>query len=375
VIPDTLDQTVDSTVSTRPTIYFRGRGRITDLFLNKDDVIAFDYGGPQNIIVSFRRTTADESASEDVLNAEYELTFEQPASATIRAMFEALLRGEMPIGSLPSTTVIKNSNGTSQSFLNVSDDGVIKSGVAPMELLPQAFRDFIELAYREPRRCLKHTTTALRWRVNARGDPNPWVGGSAMWSLDKTEWRPLPTSWRFEFSGGSALRIGPKTNAEIEAFVRAGSGEPVSHELFREAWAQRNENPRSALVIGIAACEVAIKLCVSQIVPDAQWLVENLPSPPIVKLLTEYFPKLPIPKLNGKVVTPEIVADLKKGVLLRNQIAHTGEAVSQDTCREILESVRDVLWLCDYYSGHGWALYYVSDETRAGLGLTGEDDS
>ncbi len=85
----------------------------------------------------------------------------------------------------------------------------------------------------------------------------------------------------------------------------------------------------------------------------------NVPSPPLVKMLQEYLPQLPVRcKIQGKVLPPpdEILNTLRKAVTLRNRVAHaSGMALKYDTVEEILLAVRDVLWLLDYYRGMKWA--------------------
>jgi hypothetical protein len=63
---------------------------------------------------------------------------------------------------------------------------------------------------------------------------------------------------------------------------------PLGHELFSEAWAQRMVNRRSSLVIGIAAAESGFKEFVGKLLPQANWLIQNIQSPPLVKMLVEF---------------------------------------------------------------------------------------
>jgi hypothetical protein len=142
--------------------------------------------------------------------------------------------------------------------------------------------------------------------------------------------------------------------------------------LFREAWNQYHENPRSALVIGMAAAELSVKHCISTLVPDAEWLATNLPTPPLVRMLIEYLPKLPARhKLDGQVKPPppDVLEVLRNGVNIRNQLSHAGTVnPSVEKVEEILQAVHDLLWLIDFYSGSEWALAFLRPETRNHLG-------
>ena len=150
--------------------------------------------------------------------------------------------------------------------------------------------------------------------------------------------------------------------------------EPLAHELFQEAWSQQNNNSKSSLVIGIAAAETGVKHLVLESVPAASWLIENMRSPPMVRILREYLPRLPTRiTIGSKVLAPPdwLVEAIEKGVLLRNKIVH-GQAVTLklSTVREILEAVNDLLYYCDLLAGHVWAAHRLSH--RFQLYLKGE---
>ena len=168
------------------------------------------------------------------------------------------------------------------------------------------------------------------------------------------------------------LRPSAVSCTEIEKFVREGVTEPLGHELYREAWHQQHENPRSALILGIAAAEVGFKYYVGALVPEAQWLVENVPSPPLGKMLRKYLPTLPAKlTVQGKapLLPSAIVKDIEEGVELRNKVAHVGTvALTYERLEEILLAIKDLLWILDYYSGFQWALEHVRTETQAALG-------
>src|SRR6185295_7224085 len=105
--------------------------------------------------------------------------------------------------------------------------------------------------------------------------------------------------------------------------------EPLAHELFQEAWSQhtsQHNNPRSALVMSIAAAEIGMKDLIATLLPEAEWpawLAENTAAPPWVQLLKEVLPTLPARlAFHGKVLPPQewMLEILEKGVNLRNQV-------------------------------------------------------
>jgi hypothetical protein len=68
------------------------------------------------------------------------------------------------------------------------------------------------------------------------------------------------------------------------------------------------------------------------------------------------------------VAVPNQVIDiLKKGVLLRNKTAHAGKDIDEDTLKEILQAVRDLLYLLDFYAGQALALDEISHKTMEAI--------
>ncbi len=138
--------------------------------------------------------------------------------------------------------------------------------------------------------------------------------------------------------------------------------EPLAHLLLREARGQQAANPRSAILIGLSALETGVKQFVSDRVPDASWLVAESQSPPIVRMLTEYLPKLP--GSNGASFQPpegRVLKTLKKGVWLRNKVAHLGYSdFREDTVEDILDAVESMLWRLDAAAGFSWADWWAS---------------
>jgi len=126
-----------------------------------------------------------------------------------------------------------------------------------------------------------------------------------------------------------------------------------------------------------------MKHCISTLVPSVEWLATNAPTPPLARMFAEFLPMLPARcHIDGHVKTPpkEVLDSIKKGVNIRNQVAHAGNvdpsvddveeilvAISVDDVEEILVAISDVLWLLDYYSGHEWALAFMRPNTRSQL--------
>ncbi|MGH8523037.1 MAG: hypothetical protein ACREXX_21520 [Gammaproteobacteria bacterium] len=244
---------------------------------------------------------------------------------------------------------------------------VLQSASAPFPKAVQSFADDLQ-----GRLCdaAERAVKLLRWFRGSSDGHNPIgaVGGLA-YSADGNHWQPLPTTVNAKLTVGiEQLIMSDEVADGVADLWQKGAEEPLAHELFREAAEQEHKNPRSSLVLGVAAAEVGFKQLVGNLVPDAKWLADNVPSPPLVVMLTEYFPTLPTevrlagtkPKVPGKLIEM-----LKKAVLLRNQVAHgKSPKISADTLHDILATVHDCLYLFDYYNGQCWAWDRITSDTR-----------
>lgn len=208
----------------------------------------------------------------------------------------------------------------------------------------------------------------LRWRCNIPG-PIALVGKGQEWSADGMQWRadcrrsPFPN-----VSFGPDLVVNDARRADLSTMLATQTREPLHQSLLREASSLRASNPRSALAIVVTAAETAIKSLVGQLAPEASWLVRNLPSPPLAKIVEEYLPTLPhtVPIK----FAPELVKGLKIIVTARNELVH-GKGIELDDAalERGYAAIRDIVWLCDYFGGIAWAVNRVRPETLAAMGL------
>jgi hypothetical protein len=210
----------------------------------------------------------------------------------------------------------------------------------------------------------------IRWRTKSPGRPYPirLVHGF-MWSLDGVEWKSVADYLTISIR---QVEPPPQWTTEAAEFVNTELlgelDEPLGHELLREAWTNRETNFRSAVVLAVAAAEVEFKQFAARALPGTAWILENLQSPPLVKML-ERFPwdalKL---QINGKNVTvPDSIKEsLRTAVTLRNSIVHGSAAkLTLDTVESVLFSVRDLLYFLDTLAGpQRWAFDHLRREAR-----------
>jgi hypothetical protein len=156
-----------------------------------------------------------------------------------------------------------------------------------------------------------------------------------------------------------------ETTKEIIDQYETNSDEPLAHQLFNDAWNLRYTNPRASLVVAVAAAEVGLKKVVGLIVPDAQWLLEEIPAPPIGKMLRKYIPTLKVKsRITGKQIIPpsKLIEKLEEAAKARNRIVHVGEEAPENKeLGEMLEAIHDFLWICDMYRGQLKNVSFISD--------------
>ncbi|WP_336922129.1 hypothetical protein [Aquipuribacter sp. SD81] len=205
----------------------------------------------------------------------------------------------------------------------------------------------------------KRVLEGLRWRFGYDSPHSPYAFIDSHWSLDRGRWQEVPLQASATVRQARSFRLIDSTRQAAQQILDTGTGEPLAHQLLREAQDVALQNPRSALVIGLAAVEAGFKALVGDLIPDASWMVENVPSPPLVRMLKDYLPTLPARNdLDGRrVAAPKYVRTLMtNAVEERNRVVHVGRSTfTSENLRETLDAARDLLYLFDLYAGNGWA--------------------
>lgn len=215
-----------------------------------------------------------------------------------------------------------------------------------------------------------------RWRCGIRGGPISLVSdwrymrwhrqdGSELLANDWWLNRQIVASvFPISLPHFQQIQVNDDIRSAITQEFDQDTHQPLYHDLFREAWQNQNGNPRSSLVMGVAAAETAIKTAMTDLNPSLTWLVENLQSPPLDKMLRDYMCQLPARcTFDGRVrrLPKRLINLIRKGVESRNRLVHgRGTTISKDDLRETLHAVSDLLYLLDYYRGEEWALERIS---------------
>jgi hypothetical protein len=252
-------------------------------------------------------------------------------------------------------------------------DGVIEGDrLSATKIKPDAlkFIDDILLNLLSP--CLRSTIIILNWTHGLDSLPDPFGTSSGSYSEDGERWFGISLARSIGLDLSSATHTIYARNIRVDdvrSKVEAGAEEPLGRQLFREAWSLMGTNPRSALVIGVAAAEVGLKRLIGTLIPAANWLVQEIQTPPVRKILHDFLPTLPIKarRLDGGPITPPrtLIREIERAVKHRNKIVHVGAPPpAKDELAKMLIAISDLLWLCDVYTGEHWATKHVSLETK-----------
>lgn len=287
-------------------------------------------------------------------------TYEFEPEQRIVSALQDISAGRLPPGSIDP----------SQLRDLVNPDGTMKPDFGMnLEWMPEWFQAFRHSVHGELAQCAIRLIKLARWYCNAHGSHDPLLSERWLqWSWVSQPWQTLPPHIRANPREVRSLKLPSEAKDAIRELWDAELlTEPLAHELFREAWNQQRTNPRSSLIIGIAAAEAGVKHFIAQYEPGAAWLLENVQSPPLVKIIKEYLPVLiESHGLHPRNRPPDFITQtLHVGVNLRNQVAHgAGQGIKAERLEETLNCIHDLLWMLDVYQGREWARGHVRPASR-----------
>jgi len=212
----------------------------------------------------------------------------------------------------------------------------------------------------------------LRWLSDAKTSHRPLERGRLEFSIDGRSWSKAPVHPPAKPVGlrvDWGIRLDELDWDGFSQFAQGGQSEPVGHSLIREAMSLRREAPRSAVVLASAALETAVKETIHRLAPDATFLVDETPTPPVAKLVKDYLPQLRSLGSDPTWLMP-VPSDLRRSinwlVNTRNRVVHNREQLhSFPGLLEAMLHVQDIVWILDYHCGHDWAMRNVAEATRA----------
>lgn len=217
-------------------------------------------------------------------------------------------------------------------------------------------RDIVEFT----RRFIVYAVSIMVWRLGLSCSSTFIHSEHGLhWSHDGVKWERFYKC--LHITSITRIHVAPSFKAinDVQQSIASNAEEPLGSELLREARSIMHTSLRSALIIGMTAAEVGTKQFIAKLVPHLEWLAFNSPSPPLVKILKNYLPTLPLvnqPSPGSPMLPDTLRAGIAKGVELRNDATHQGKKVTVDEVKATLKVVDALLHYLDYYAGHKWAL-------------------
>jgi hypothetical protein len=242
---------------------------------------------------------------------------------------------------------------------------------------PPALQQLCEKAHGQLQQVTRSFIHLVRWRLN----PGSWTGDRSKvrgtrfhWSRDGREWNELARMPNLTLNVQPAgARLAEATERILVSLSEAEA--PLGREVWHAAAAaDEQDDPRTSIILSVSAVEIELKRFIGEIVPQAEWLVMNLPTPPIVTMIVKYLPTLE--GYDDKYEPPKnVIKSLGEAVSRRNTLVHVGTKsadrilATRDEAQDSLNASSDMLWLFDVYRGHRWALNYLTPETQKALKL------
>lgn len=340
-----------------------------DINLEENAKIVYQFNCKGKILLEIRKPNSeDEKIGHNSRALFCDISGEFEPNKRVKDVFISLSENIVPVGSLDT------SNEEWHGLLD--EKGKIKEKyIIPIEILPKNFQDFCENVNNKLSNIAKSTILLTRWRKGLiTGGASPFCTLRKDWSFDGLSWHICPSKYTVEIQEIKNKKININEITEIESMVNKLWEEPIYFTILNEAELSKSSNPKSAFILGMTAAEVGLKTLITDLLPETDWLMGNIPTPPIVKILEEYFPSLPARlKINNEVIVPKgMIKKIKDAVFARNKIIHQGENVNRDFMKEVLSVVKDLLWLIDYYRGYPWAIEYLSSSCKNELKIKTE---
>lgn len=295
--------------------------------------------------------------------------FPQTVSATRHKMLLELSEGMLP---LAKPSQIKLPFELAHGIQIGSDRKIPEKYSVPSSILPPTLKNLFSENSRHGRELITRYVKLIRWIQLSSGKHSPFAHVEFKWSFDGTRWFYAPTAYQLSMSVSIPIRTSSKAQKIVKEALMSTISEPLSQELIRESFELVSSNPRSSLLIGVTALETGIKELVAWLLPGTDLLLDDFPSPPIVKLLQESIPN--ILALQNKTINvipykDDQVKELRKWVQVRNKIAHgSSQLIDGDELRRFLLLARRTLYAFDECRGLEWANEHVNDLNPEGFG-------
>jgi hypothetical protein len=355
---------------------------VKELVVSPDCKIEVDIGGSVGT-VHFRSIAIDDTGLEPghastrgILGTEVITTFERDVPPDLVQMLSVLAEGRVPAGhALPASWIVY-----SDTPMIHSEGFAVEGSMPVLWWFPEPMQAVIKDLERSARDATRRVVDLVRWRCGKlSGSHTPVELDRFEWSVDGARWFTVPWAAAIYEDERLGISLSAEQLADIREMAAQEESLSFAHVLIREAWELKLNNPRSSILLGVAAAEVGIKQAIKVLVPASSYLVEKLVLPQLADLMKNYVPELPAKLQFGDAppsIPPRVRNIVWKGVQDRNKLVHRPlggteviEELQFENVDRLLRAVHDLLLLLDYYCGKQWAAELLSNESREALAL------
>lgn len=216
---------------------------------------------------------------------------------------------------------------------------------------------------------------ALRWVLHKTATVQPLKSARLSWSRDGHTWYSAPPDFEqpaLLLGNDDRLSLTPgETVSIVQGLLdNPAFSEPLARQILLEAGALADGNPRAACVLAVAAAEVGMKEFVGRVSrPSEAWLIAKVPSPPLTRLMTDYFQLLQAAEevpVEPFAIPDRLRKTFQTWIERRNNMVHQGvDPPDSEEVGQLLAAVDEFLYMLDWASGHRWAELYIPPELKA----------
>lgn len=357
--------------------------RLKDWCFNphRPDGLRMNFGSPETT-VSLRSVNRPVSGQEGFDNLECKASLVLPASKHQADFIAGLAEGRYVV--LPGAPVKLPVRVRGEERIDATGRIVVNMSI-PFELYPPDVQLLWRSAYQQLKAAQGRFLRLLRWMQDV-DSPHDYYSSPPL-----LYWRCAGDT----ASGDHKLAVGPEVErnpggvdirgvrgivwndtqaAALQSLLDAGATEPLAHELLREARLLADTGSlRSALLMAATAVETGVKEHIGRLRPHTSWLLQNIPSPPVHKILRDYVREMHVSSslIRDWNVLKPLWNGCDKLAQARNATTHTGAGIPDAAVDQYLELASDVLYVLDALAGQEWAQRRVSSKVRTALGWPG----
>jgi hypothetical protein len=363
------------------SIDFLLTGTVDGFFFNPErpEGLKFTSGPPKPFNVSLRPEKPEEDGAGLRHGLRCGVSTSGPAAPEHRIFVEELIKRKF-IASPDTPTKLPL---ILRGEIKIDQNGHLTDGFSvPFELYPPPLQTLCDDVYRELYDGLVRFLKLLRWQQEIDAPHNVFEFRPSLY------WRVVPGAyWHVgrKRQDGRPVRSPAGITWSLDderefaaLWAQPATEEPLAHELLREAKGALHGSPRSALLLTATALETGVKTHIGNLLPDAAWLLSEIPSPPVYQMLRRYLPVLHDERGIGLSAWPKLnplFNDAQKLAEYRNDLTHTGQMPETVLAAlpGLINSVSDLLYILDFIEGHEWAkecvgLHTIRAKTRTLLG-------